>query len=249
MTTETAAPVETLHVSIDVPEPPQTYDGYNAENGRQRYLAQQEQREARWEELTTAVRQFEPNKQFEYKSYGSISVNFNVPPDQSSDVITAMMALSNQWSGVTFKMSMCASDGRLRYEFRDGARRHHGYPKEDSYRHLPNSAWTKSKKVPNFSTTLAAVVEKRDDKASETDAKARWEAASKARYKVSMFTAEGDVVFLARNEQEARLMFEQWGTRTRLSRHGDGGEYEVKVAAVEEIPEKRVAVAKPVLVQ
>jgi len=53
-----------------------------------------------------------------------------------------------------------------------------------------------------------------------------------AQYKVSyVFTVTGEISVKARTELEARLVFDQWGTRTRLSR---GGEWEVKLSGVEE---------------
>lgn len=70
-----------------------------------------------------------------------------------------MMEFSTRWSGIVFDMWMhVPSIEGLRYQFRDGARRHQGFT--DDSRGLPFSAWTNSKSVQNFSSTLATATKK-----------------------------------------------------------------------------------------
>jgi hypothetical protein len=57
------------------------------------------------------------------------------------------------------------------------------------------------------------------------------------RYRTSyVFTVTGSMTVQATSEPEARAMFAQWGTMTRLSR---GGDWKVAVSGVEIIPEER----------
>jgi hypothetical protein len=241
MSTETAAPVETLSVHLSMNEDRRRMFADIRHGVDLEPMKKYELQRAAADALKTVVLQFEPDKQFENKPYGSGfygDTSFTIPADKSSDVINAMMDFSKQWMGVDFNLTMGAPgvEDYVGYDFRDGARRHQGRTEKD-WHGQPHSAWTKAKITQNFSTTLAAVVKKRDDKAA---AVAQYAAAPKTKYRIAyVFTVEGEEVFLARNEHEARQMFEKWGTRTRLSRHGDGGEYKVKVSGVEVISEKQ----------
>lgn len=221
MKTETVAPAETLYVSV-------MFDDFSRTPVKD-WQSDWESRKAAKQALKNIALSFEPNKQFKNDD----DTNFIIPSDKSSDVINTMMEFSTRWSGIVFDMWMhVPSIEGLRYQFRDGARRHQGF--NDDSRGLPFSAWTKSKSVQKFSTTLATATKNKaaDEKMEPSNGK---------RYKMSyVFTVVGEVTIQANSELKARLMFDQWGTRNRLSR---GGEWKVAVSGVEEMPVNRVPAA------